>query len=142
MGARENWWDDPGDDLELHPGRAPRDRTRRPPGAADLVATGLLLGAALLTAPAAWFAVVIGQLALAACAEPAPACDLRVGPAVSTWHPIATVVVLVAGVVWSIARRARQRRGWPTALATLLGVVVVFLAAAGTIQVASGGRLV
>ncbi len=143
MGAREDWWDDPGDDLVLHPPRAEQAPPPRDPGSVDLVATVLLLGAAVLVSPAAWFGVLIGQLAFAGCAQPSPGCSSADDPgaAVRNWHLVLTLVVLVAGVVGSIARRARRRTGWPVALATLVGVLVVFAGALVAIQVASGGNL-
>ncbi|MGN6409637.1 MAG: DUF6264 family protein [Curtobacterium sp.] len=143
MGAREDWWDDPGDDLVLHPPRADPAPPPRHPGSVDLVATVLLLGAAVLVSPAAWFAVLIGQLAFAACAQP-PGCttaDGDAGTTIGSWHLVLTLVVLVAGVAGSVGRRARRRTGWPVALATLVGVLVVFAGAVVAIQVASGENL-
>ncbi|WFR67063.1 hypothetical protein P9139_21405 [Curtobacterium flaccumfaciens] len=55
--------------------------------------------------------------------------------------PVATIGVLGVGICWSVARRLRGRAGWPIAVATLLGVIAVFLAAVTTIQIASGGHL-
>jgi hypothetical protein len=144
MGAREDWWDDPGDDLVLHPPRTEQPPPRRDPGTADLVATVLLLGTAVLASPVAWFAVLIGQLAFAACAQPSPGCATDsgdVGTTIAGWHLVLTLVVLVAGVAGSVGRRVRRRTGWPVALATLVGVLVVFAAAVVAIQVASGGNL-
>ncbi|MFJ7289390.1 hypothetical protein ACQXVK_14325 [Curtobacterium sp. AB451] len=144
MGAREDWWDDPGDDLELHPER-PVERPARPaPGVGDLVATVLLLGAAVLVSPAAWFAVLVGQLAFAACAQPTPGCaagDGDVGTTIEAWHLVLTAVVLVVGIAGSVARRGRRRTGWPVALTTLVGVLLVFAGAVVALQVASGGNL-
>ncbi|WP_186377186.1 hypothetical protein [Curtobacterium pusillum] len=34
MGARGDWWDDPGDDLDLHPTSALTPRSQHVPGAA------------------------------------------------------------------------------------------------------------
>jgi hypothetical protein len=143
VGAREDWWDDPGDDLGLHPARAVRVRTAREPGIADHVATVLLLGAAVLVSPVAWFGIVIGQLAFTGCALPDPACATAPdrGAIVACWHLALTLVVLVAGIVWSVARRVRRRTGWPVALVTLLGVLGVFAGAVVALQVASGGNL-
>ncbi len=143
MGAREDWWDDPGDDLVLHPPRAVRAQPRRDPGPADLVVTGLLLGVAVLVGVGAWFAVLVGQLAFTACAEPSPGCGPvdDPGAVVRNWHLALTLVVLVAGIVGSIARRARRRTGWPVALSTLVGVLVVFAGAVTAMQVASGANL-
>ncbi|GAA3342611.1 hypothetical protein GCM10017714_31760 [Curtobacterium pusillum] len=141
MGERADWWDGPGDDVDLHPERSVRSRSPRDPGTVDLVATVLLLGTAVLATPAAWFAVVISQMAFDACSEPSTTCDFRTGSAVGIWHPVATIGVLVVGICWMVARHLRRRSGWPVALATLIGVVVVFLAAAVTIQIASGGHL-
>jgi type IV secretory pathway VirB2 component (pilin) len=60
---------------------------------------------------------------------------------VACWHVALTLVVLVAGIVWSVARRVRRRTGWPVALVTLLGVLGVFAGAVVALQVASGGNL-
>jgi len=143
VGAREDWWDDPGDDLELHPARAERVRTAQVPGTADTVATVLLLGAAVLVSPVAWFAILIGQLAFTGCALPDPGCATAPdrGTIVAGWHLALTIVVLVAGIVGAVARRVRRRTGWPVALATLLGVLGVFAGAVVALQVASGGNL-
>ena len=140
VGAREDWWDDPGDDLDLGRRRTVPARPRPSPGLADFVASVLLLGAAVLASPAAWFAVVIGQLAFTACADSSAQCDVGGGEAVRNWHLVGTLVVLVGGIGGTVARRSRGRTGWPVALATLLGVVVVFVVAIVTIQVLTGGR--
>lgn len=140
VGERLDWWGEPDDGVpEL--GRSARVRPRRAPGIVDLVATVLVLGTAVMASPAAWFAVVIGQMAFDACSESSAGCHVRAGSAVGVWHPVATIGVLVVGICWAVGRRLRGRAGWPIAVATLLGVIAVFLAAVITIQVASGGHL-
>lgn len=136
MGERLDAWDDPGDELALRP-----ERVHRKPGAIDLTVTIAALAVSYLAAPAAWFAVVISQMAFDACAMPSPGCDHRAGSAVLIWHPTVTVVVLVLGTCWAVVRRARGRAASLVALGTLAGVVVTFLAAEVVTHIASAGHL-
>ncbi|WP_420365426.1 hypothetical protein AAEP80_18200 [Curtobacterium sp. L3-7] len=136
MGERLSAFDDPGDDLALRPARA-----QRKPGAVDLTVTIAALAVSYLAAPAAWFAVVISQMAFDACAMPSPGCDYRAGSAVLVWHPTVTVLVLVLGTCWAVARRVRGRATSLVGLGTLAGVVVTFLAAEVVTHTASAGHL-
>jgi uncharacterized BrkB/YihY/UPF0761 family membrane protein len=136
MGERLSAFDDPGDDLALRPARAQRKR-----GAIDLAVTIAALAVSYLATPAAWFAVVISQMAFDACAMPSPGCDYRAGSAVLVWHPTVTVVVLVLGTCWAVVRRVRGRATSLVGLGTLAGVVVTFLAAEIVTHIASAGHL-